>query len=324
MSFPLYSILIPAYKEFFFAEALYSIIEQTYTNFQCIIVDDCSPYNLRKIYEDIIGDDKRFEYYRNEKNYGALNVVDNWNRCLSYAKGEFVICMGDDDKLLPNCLKLYTELIAKYPTLDVYHTRTDIINENSEITTIQDARPEWESVYSLIWHKYNGRLQYIGDFLFRTDSLIKRGGFYKFPMAFSSDDVTVVIAAKDKGIANMQEFGYQYRDTPYTITNSNRTQDICNGIVLAKQWYTKFLSEEIINADDNKMRKLSLMKIHNYYHNIFIYLMRKDMSINLKEAYQNWKKKASAFELFEYEVENEYKKRKRAQVKQFIKKIFGK
>jgi len=321
---PLFSILIPAYKNQFFAEALESIVQQTYSKFQCIIVDDCSPYHLREIFDNTIGTDSRFEYYRNTKNYGALDVVDNWNKCLNYAKGDYVICMGDDDRLLPDCLNNYNTLIEKYPTLDVYHTRTDIIDEHSEIINIQDARPEWESVYSLIWHKYNGRLQYIGDFLFRTSSLVERGGFYKLPMAFSSDDISVVIAAKEKGIANMQEFGYQYRNTPYTITNSGKIEDTCKVILLAKQWYIDFLSKKAADSSDNKMRELSLEKIKFYYHNIYIYLMKKDMSCDLKKAFNKWKEKASTFGLYEYEIENEYKKRKREKLKQLIKKIIGK
>ena len=63
----------------------------------------------------------RIRYYVNEKNCGAENVVDNWNICLGYARGDYVICMGDDDKLLSTCLKEYAKLIERYPGLGVYH-----------------------------------------------------------------------------------------------------------------------------------------------------------------------------------------------------------
>ena len=98
-----FSILVPAFKARFLAECIDSILSQTYTNLELIIVNDASPENLDEIVSRY--DDARIQYYVNEKNFGAINVVDNWNKCLSYATGEYVICMGDDDKLLPCCLE---------------------------------------------------------------------------------------------------------------------------------------------------------------------------------------------------------------------------
>lgn len=58
-------------------------------------------------------------------------MVDNWNICLGYATGDYAICMGDDDKFLPNCLEEYVRLIAKYPGIGLLHGWTEIIDENS-------------------------------------------------------------------------------------------------------------------------------------------------------------------------------------------------
>ena len=76
-----FSITIPAYKAAFLPEAIESCLAQTYSDFELIVVDDASP-------EDIAGivhryEDRRIKYYRNEHNYGAINVVENWNRCLA-------------------------------------------------------------------------------------------------------------------------------------------------------------------------------------------------------------------------------------------------
>ena len=80
-----FSIAIPAYKGVFFNECLNSLLQQTYSDFEIIIVDDASPDNLFQIVEN--NQDIRIQYYKNETNIGAENVVDNWNRCLQYAKG---------------------------------------------------------------------------------------------------------------------------------------------------------------------------------------------------------------------------------------------
>ena len=214
-----FSISIPAYKAQYFAECINSVLAQTYANFEIIIVNDASPQNLDEIVA--LYHDERIRYFKNEKNCGALHVVDNWNKCLSYAKGDYVICMGDDDKLLPNCLEEYVKLIKKYPGLNIYHALTEVIDEHSQFMRMQEMRPEREGLFSMIYGRLNNRrLQYIGDWLFRTDFLRSIGGFVNFPFAWGSDDMTAYLAAKEKGVANSQVPMFQYRESSVTITRS--------------------------------------------------------------------------------------------------------
>ena len=124
-----FSITIPAYKQKYLYEAIESCLAQTFKDFELIIVDDASPEDLKSEVDKF--QDTRIRYYRNEKNCGALNVVDNWNICLGYATGDYVICMGDDDKLLPNCLEEYFKLINRYPNIGLLHGWTEIINDDS-------------------------------------------------------------------------------------------------------------------------------------------------------------------------------------------------
>ena len=238
-----FSILIPSFKKTFLNCAIQSVCTQTYQDWELIIVDDYSPEDLYQIVEPYLKD-HRIRYYRNEKNCGAINVVDNWNICLSYCKGDYVICMGDDDCLLPCCLTEYVALIEKYPDLNVYHARTEIIDENGSIIDSQEERPEWESVLSLIWNRWAYRdKQYIGDFCYRLQHLKNAGGFYKLPLAWGSDDVTAAIAAKDGGIANMQAFGFQYRENARTITSSSDNARIKLQATLAQyEWFGNLLA----------------------------------------------------------------------------------
>ena len=90
-----FSITIPAYKSLYLEEAVKSVICQTHVEWELIIVDDCSPEDLASVVNPYLSD-KRVRYYRNAQNCGAVNVVDNWNLCLGYCTGDYVICMGDD------------------------------------------------------------------------------------------------------------------------------------------------------------------------------------------------------------------------------------
>ncbi len=259
MKKPFISITVPAYKTQYLAECIDSILAQTYSNFELVIVNDASPQNL----DEIVGryHDDRIRYFKNEKNCGALHVVDNWNKCLAYVKGDYVICMGDDDKLLPNCLEEYARLIEKYPQVDVLHGWTEIIDENSEIYDINSPRPEVESVYSLMYYRLAGRQQYIGDFIFKVSTLRKNGGFYFLPMAWGSDDISAYIAAKSFGVVNTQKPIFLYRRSRITLSSSGNMTTQMEGIIKNIEWINNFLETSTTSNDIDMLYKHKIREI---------------------------------------------------------------
>lgn len=239
-----FSITIPAYKARFLDEAIKSVIAQTYQDWQLVIVDDCSPEDLKGIVEPYLAD-SRVEYYRNEKNCGAVDVVDNWNICLSHCTGDYVICMGDDDRLLPCCLEELSKTIDKYPELNVYHLQTEIIDESGKIIETLEERPEREDVLSLMTKRWEGRKQYIGDFCYSRKHLNAFGGYYPLPYAWGSDDITLFRAALPSGIANVSRTGFQYRENQYSISLAHNDAEKVATVLLQREWYQKAFAELI-------------------------------------------------------------------------------
>ena len=215
-----FSIIIPAYKINYLKEAIESVVNQTFEDFELLIFDDCSPHDIKSLANEYLAD-KRVRYFRNKSNYGAERLVDNWNNALSYCKGEYVICMGDDDRLTPNSLEIYADLISKYPEISVFHGQTEVIDENGNITEYLEPRFEKESVWQLIYYRWAGlgRQQFVGDFCYNRETLTKDGGFYNLPLAWGSDDITACIAASKNGIVNSQDICFQYRKNRHTISN---------------------------------------------------------------------------------------------------------
>ena len=239
-----FSITIPAYKARFLDEAIKSVIAQTYQDWQLVIVDDCSPEDLKGIVEPYLAD-SRVEYYRNEKNCGAVDVVDNWNICLSHCTGDYVICMGDDDRLLPCCLEELSKTIDKYPELNVYHLQTEIIDESGKIIETLEERPEQEDVLSLMTKRWEGRKQYIGAFCYSRKHLNAFGGYYPLPYAWGSDDITLFRAALPSGIANVSRTGFQYRENQYSISLAHNDAEKVATVLLQREWYQKAFAELI-------------------------------------------------------------------------------
>lgn len=247
------SVTIPAFKDKYLKETIDSVLAQTYPNYEIVIVNDSSPYDLDCIVDQY--DDYRIRYFKNEKNCGAKNVVDNWNICLSYATGEFLICMGDDDNLTSRCLQDFVDLIEKYPHLDLYHARSEIIDDNSNLVCILEERPEWESVFSLM---YNPRNTHLGDWLFKTETLRKNGGFYKLPYGWQSDDISAFIAASTHGVANTKEVGFQYRGNGLSISHDMKSiEDKIEAVRHAINWRLQFVSNIMPdNTEDQRLAEL--------------------------------------------------------------------
>ena len=94
---PLVTVLIPTYNcEQYVYDAIKSIIGQTYTNFECIIIDDCSTDNTVEVIKSIT--DSRITLIQKPKNSGYTNSL---NYGLSIAKGKYIARMDGDDVSLP-------------------------------------------------------------------------------------------------------------------------------------------------------------------------------------------------------------------------------
>ena len=170
-------------------------------------------------------------------------MVDNWNICLSHCTGDYVICMGDDDRLLPECLEELSQMIDKYPQLNVYHSRTEIIDEKGQVIEVLAERPEREDALSMMTKRWEGRKQYIGDFCYSRTHLMSCGGYYSVPFAWGSDDITLFRAAVPSGIANVNRPIFQYRENRYSISLSHNEAEKVSAVLLQKEWHQKELTE---------------------------------------------------------------------------------
>ena len=92
---PLVSIITPLYNcEKYIEETIQSVINQTYKNWEMIIVDDCSKDKGVEIVEKYQKLDSRIKLYRNEKNQG---VSYTRNRAIGLSKGKYIAFLDSDD-----------------------------------------------------------------------------------------------------------------------------------------------------------------------------------------------------------------------------------
>lgn len=99
---PLVSVITPAYNAArFIDETIESVLSQTYTNWEMIIVDDCSTDNTVEIVQSYMKKDNRIKLFQLEKNSGS-GVARN--KAMDEAQGRFIAFLDSDDLWLPEKL----------------------------------------------------------------------------------------------------------------------------------------------------------------------------------------------------------------------------
>jgi len=105
MNLPLVSVIIPGYKSDYIVETIRSIQNQTYGNIEIIIIDDGSPYNLKKTLEHFIDEEEIVYIYQQNKKMAAAR-----NNGIKNSTGELIAFIDDDDLWLPEKISKQVEL----------------------------------------------------------------------------------------------------------------------------------------------------------------------------------------------------------------------
>jgi glycosyltransferase involved in cell wall biosynthesis len=149
----LISIIIPSYnRAHLISETLDSIIVQTYTNWECIIVDDGSKDNTKEILSEYCKRDNRFQYHQRPKNrIKGGSAARNYGFALS--KGEYINWFDSDDIMLPNFLKEKIKIFNIESDLDVVFSYGAYFEKNEK--ELKVSKPKLESLTILDYVKNN-------------------------------------------------------------------------------------------------------------------------------------------------------------------------
>jgi glycosyltransferase involved in cell wall biosynthesis len=122
MQTPIVSIIVPCYNQAqYLAEALDSVLHQTYAQWECIIVNDGSKDTTEEVAQKWVKDDSRFKYI-SISNGGLSNAR---NIGIKKALGTYILPLDADDKLGPNYIKLAIEALLQSPTLKVVYCKAE-------------------------------------------------------------------------------------------------------------------------------------------------------------------------------------------------------
>ena len=137
------TVLMPVYNgEKFLREAIESILNQSYEDFEFLIINDASTDRSK----DIIGsyDDPRIRLINNEKNIG---LTASLNKGLKLARGTYVARMDADDISLPQRLEKQLTHITEHENTGMVSSWYDIINHRGDVISTHRPDFEYEDIY---------------------------------------------------------------------------------------------------------------------------------------------------------------------------------
>jgi glycosyltransferase involved in cell wall biosynthesis len=121
---PRVSVVMPTYNRAdFVLEAIDSVLSQSYSDFELIVVDDGSVDNTKSSIEKYT--DERLIYI-GQKNMGRSNAR---NRALSQARGDYIAFLDSDDMYLPGKLALQVEFLDEHPEIGMLYTSAICVDE---------------------------------------------------------------------------------------------------------------------------------------------------------------------------------------------------
>lgn len=123
---PLVSVVMPAYNaEKFIGEAIDSILNQTYPDFELIIVDDASVDGTREVIHHF--DDARIQVFANSENKG---IAYSTNKAIDASRGKYVALMDDDDISDIRRLEIQVDYLERHEEIDILGGGAEYIDEN--------------------------------------------------------------------------------------------------------------------------------------------------------------------------------------------------
>ena len=150
----LVSIIMPSWNTAkFISKSIQSVLNQTYTNWELIIVDDCSTDDTDKVVKSFLTD-VRVKYFKNKTNSGAALTR---NRALREANGEWIAFLDSDDLWMPEKLKKQIDFMQKHGYV-LSFTEYEKIDEEDQPLNIYVSGPEVVNKRKMYHYDYIGQL----------------------------------------------------------------------------------------------------------------------------------------------------------------------
>jgi glycosyltransferase involved in cell wall biosynthesis len=280
-----FSVIIPTYnRAHLIRETLQSIINQTYKNWECIVIDDGSTDNTRDVFYEIINNDNRIKYFfqSNAERSAARN------NGIKHAKGKYICFLDSDDVYLENHLQIiYEEIVKQNFSVGMFFTNQLLCQDGRVVESITPSLGENQLEYLFINPIIPARVaihkNILKEFTFDEDIVIVEDLILwlkihsKFPL-FHIEKETIIYNLHEDNSVNLKNNSFQKR---------------LQGLILFKKRYPEIV-KKIPNIYLNGViggTHFNIMKYYIYKHEKWKAIKHLLMAIYFQKNHSQFKHK---------------------------------
>ena len=223
------SVIIPTYNRAkYIAETIESVLSQTYTNLEIIVIDDGSTDNTKEVVSKYV---PRIQYvWKENSERGASR-----NYGLQLAKGEFISFLDSDDLWLPNKIEEDLNVFEKYPSASVVYSDVILIDSAGKY-----LKPLKRKSYSgrVTERLLQGNFIIMAAHLVRTELVRKFGGFIEERELSGSEDWEMWVR-----LSTITDFIYLPKVTAKYRSHAANTMSNAEGMSRSMNYALKIMSE---------------------------------------------------------------------------------
>lgn len=227
------TVAIPTFnRSKYIAESVRSVLNQSFSDFELLIVDNASIDNTHDVISNF--EDSRIRYIRNNNNIG---MMENWNKCIENALGDYLLILGDDDILQPEFLEHSAVMLDTFPSVGFTFCHCNKVNDRGEIIQLWGYNfPPAGYIkgvdYLMLTIKYGCNLTNSSSVLIRK-SVFKTIGLFKQEYGYNTFDFNMWLRiARRFDLYFIDKRLVNYRIHPEQITELHwRTQTNPTGLL---------------------------------------------------------------------------------------------
>ena len=269
-SIPDISVLLSVYNsENYISESIESILDQSYANFELIIVDDCSTDGSFEICKSYANKDRRIVLLRNSVNLGGCQTL---NEGLKHTRGKYVARQDNDEWSYPDRLAKQIKFMEDNPEVGVLGGSMEIINEMGEIVGKRNYKTTDSSIRKYIF-RYS---PFSHPLVMFRKSILDKVGYYDCTHAPADDYELYFRMGQESKFANLNDVLLKYRVVATSLTNSRTRKMELKTIGVRKKYK---------NTDNYKINVFD--KAYNFFHFLSVYLVPAKIKIYLFNVLRN-------------------------------------
>lgn len=217
---PKVTIIIPTFnRKDYITEAIKSALNQTFSDYEILILDDASTDDTHEIIKPLL-EDGRIRYICHPQNIG---ITANRNYGISISKGEYIAMLDSDDVWTDECkIKRQVEILDTHPDIGIIGTYTKIINEEDKVI----GKIKYCCADSSIRRKMLKRNQFTQSGVVVRKDAIEKAGFYDVNIPIWEDYELWLRIGKLFKFRNIPEFMTAYRDHRGNISKESYEKSI--------------------------------------------------------------------------------------------------